>query len=261
MEILFLGTSGAGITPTRNLPSIIINRSILFDCGEGCLGALYKHNIPLEQIKAIFISHVHADHVLGLISILYKAAFYTPFSTNPLIERISCPIYVPTGAKENILQLIKATFSTFENVKYLVQLIELPDTSFEPITIETDGSKVKIDWMPSIHVPKCLTFRMNRKVVITGDTGFNPDLKEFAQKVELLIHESAVNDTMEILAAKVRHSTPSQAATIAKQAKVGRLILYHIPDLPPDAELNFISQAKQIFQATSIAHDSDIIQI
>ena len=117
MEVLFLGTSGAGITPTRNLPSIIVNRSILFDCGEGCLAALYKHNIRLEQIKAIFISHVHADHILGLISILYKAAFYTPFPTDPLEERRSCPIFVPSGSGEHIRQIIKATYSTFEKVK------------------------------------------------------------------------------------------------------------------------------------------------
>lgn len=261
MEILFLGTSGAGITQSRNLPSILINRSLLFDCGEGCLAALYRHNISLESIKAIFLSHVHADHVLGLLSILYKVAFYTPFSTDPPNERKSFPIYVPMGAKDDITQIIKATYSTFGNVKYTLQIIELPDSGGDPIVLGTNGSETLIEWFPSIHIPKCFAYRINKQVVITGDTAYNPELIKFVQNIRLLIHEAALCDGMEELGKRVRHSTPNQAAMIAKQCNVSRLILYHIPDIEKESEHIFLENAKNTFNSTTVAHDDEIIQI
>ncbi len=75
MDILFLGTSGHGITTTRNLPSILIDKSILVDCGEGTFRSLLNLNIPISSIKVIFLSHQHADHFLGLISIIWQLAF------------------------------------------------------------------------------------------------------------------------------------------------------------------------------------------
>ena len=79
-EVVFLGTSSTSPTFTRNVSSILVkiasDSSILMDCGEGSLGQFMRfhgasnyHN-ELIKLKAIFISHFHADHHLGIFELM-----------------------------------------------------------------------------------------------------------------------------------------------------------------------------------------------
>ena len=71
MNITFLGTSSGVPTLTRNVSSLALKLSqsaevFLFDCGEGTQHQLMKSNIKSSQIKKIFITHMHGDHIYGL---------------------------------------------------------------------------------------------------------------------------------------------------------------------------------------------------
>jgi len=68
MRIYFIGTGG-GAPSFRGLPSILVKRegiSILLDCGEGTQWRLMQHSLGFSSIDAVFITHMHGDHVLGL---------------------------------------------------------------------------------------------------------------------------------------------------------------------------------------------------
>ena len=75
MNITFLGTSSGVPTLTRNVSSLALKLSQtaevwLFDCGEGTQHQLMKSNIKSSQIKKIFITHMHGDHIYGLPGLL-----------------------------------------------------------------------------------------------------------------------------------------------------------------------------------------------
>ena len=77
MNITFLGTSSGVPTLTRNVSSLALKLSQtaevwLFDCGEGTQHQLMKSNIKSSQIKKIFITHMHGDHIYGLSSSTYR---------------------------------------------------------------------------------------------------------------------------------------------------------------------------------------------
>lgn len=69
IKITMLGTSGSSPTKSRSLPGVALTYNgsvILFDCGEGTQMQMIKYGINFSKIIAIFISHAHGDHVIGL---------------------------------------------------------------------------------------------------------------------------------------------------------------------------------------------------
>ena len=260
MKLHFLGTSGYGITPTRNLPSMIIDGKILIDCGEGCLKSLLKFHYPLDQIQAIFLSHVHPDHILGLISLLFKLAFYQK-NANFTQIRSSPKIYVPEGFKSTIEQIIRVSFCPFENVNYQIRLIELPSNHDTPIDLFFDLNDYSVDWIESIHHPKCYSYLINGKLFYSGDTAPNNALLGFIPKSAIIIHEASFDDSRNSLAHKLMHSTPQDAAIIASKARASQLILTHLPDLAKIDEEVFLEEAKKKFSHISVAHDGDFLSI
>jgi ribonuclease Z len=254
MEITFLGTSGSGVTKTRNLPSILIDRTILIDCGEGCLQSLRKLEIPLEQLSHIFISHFHADHLLGLLSIFYAMAFYDKISKLP-------PVYIPNGMKKNLLDLIRLTYSSngLERTGYSLDIHELPIKQTEPLTIQALGKKYVLEWMKTIHEPICYAFKINDQIVYSGDTAPMRKMSEFSKGCKILIHEASLPDDQKELAKIANHSTPSNAAELARKSEVDRLILFHFPNLTKIDEEIFLQNALKIFPGIELAVDLESI--
>jgi ribonuclease Z len=256
MEIRFLGTSGHGITSSRNLPSMIIDKSILVDCGEGCLRSIIDAKIPLSNIRAIFISHQHADHFLGLISIIWQIAFYSD-------EKMTCPmIYVPKGMESSIRKIFELTYSSFDNVGFNLTIKELDMVNASALNIKVNNNEYHIKWAATSHSPICYAYNFNNLVTISGDTGVNcQNIVDITKGCKLLCHEASFPDELSDIAKRVNHSTPSNAALIATQCQVERLILYHIPDIPKNDEIKFLLNAKKIFPNIEIASDRTQITI
>lgn len=254
MDILFLGTSGKGVKADRNLPSLIIDRSILFDCGEGCLQSLRKSEIRLEEISQIFITHFHADHVLGIISIIYAMVFYDKIGIVP-------PIYVPEGMKSNLLSFLENTYSMrgIQRFNINLDIIELPLSCSKPIEIENKNGRYTITWQQTIHDPICLSYKINNKVVYTGDTAFSKDIISFTTGATVLIHEASFPDEMEDVAKLVNHSTAKQAAIVARDSGVEHLYLFHTPDITDNSD-KFLIGAKSIFPNLKLANDLEEIK-
>ena len=255
MEIIFLGTSGFGITTSRNLPSILIDRCILVDCGEGCLKSLYKYNGEVKALKAIFISHFHPDHVLGLISLLSKIGIYSQDST---IKEYP-PIYVPKGMKIQLENIINATYSNFLNNNFKIKIIELEINQNNGLKITINKKLYHINWIKTSHAPICYGYKFNNIIIISGDTAPFLEFNEFIKNIPILIHEATFSDHKVELAHKLNHSTPSDVAKIANENGIQQVYLYHVPDIEKNEEEKFISKAKTIFSNLFVAHDGDRI--
>ncbi|MHA1519271.1 MAG: MBL fold metallo-hydrolase [Promethearchaeota archaeon] len=259
VKVRFLGTSGYGITPTRNLPSLLINDCILVDCGEGMLKTLKGVNISISSIKAVFLTHLHADHVLGLISLLWDLALYGRADfTNPTN---SLPIYVPEGMGSHIDQILLSTFSPFQRVNFSVEIHELPSLHSEPLILDINNRQYSVDWMQTTHVPICYAYKFDKKLGISGDTGPNDQFNAFFQKISCLIHESTFPDSQSDLAHRLNHCTPVDVANLAVDVSCQRAILNHLPDLSNQDENSFLKEAKKIFSDIVVAHDLDLFEI
>ena len=102
--------------------------------------------------------------------------------------------------------------------------------------------------------------RPGRKIVYTGDTGPAEDVVKLAEGADLLIHEATFDDELSERAREDGHSTPSQAAGIAKEAKARRLVLTHISSRYQDSSL-LLGQAQKVFPDTSVAEDLTRINV
>ena len=164
MELHFLGTSGHGITPIRQLPAALIDGHILLDCGEGTVKTLLELHIPIPQIKVILLSHLHADHFLGIVSLLWQLAFYSydlsPKPSSPLI-------LLPAWMKTVLEQILETSASPFDKVGFHPRIQELEGSDYE-LTLPDTQLRYHLRWCVSLHNPICYSYRFNDNVVFSG---------------------------------------------------------------------------------------------
>lgn len=253
MQIQFLGTSGHGIALKRNLPAILLDECLLFDCGEGTLKRLKENQVSVNKIKYIFLTHLHADHWMGLPALLWESALYSRDDYSSTKD--SPEIFVPEGTKEKVLSLFNLTYSPFDRVNFNVKITELSKNNSSILTIQTETDRYNIEWKETKHQPLCFAFKINNILGISGDTAPSPELASFFSKLDSVIHEATFFDEDGELAHRLNHSTPIDCAEMAGKAGIQRLILTHLPILAEFQELEFLKNAKKKFPNISIAHD------
>lgn len=260
----------------------------LIDCGEGTQVRLRKSNVKFSRIKHIFISHLHGDHVFGLIGLI---------STFGMMNRTeSLTVYGPKGIKELILFQLKLSQSFTTYPLYFVEL-----DSNEPELIFEDD-KVRVETIPLCHriytngflfqeknpprklnVPKLEELQVDKvyygklqrgldiqhngnlltsdevsfvetpkSFAFCSDTAYLPEIIPQIKDVFLLYHEATFLETEKELCEKTKHSTALQAALIAKQAKAQHLLLGHFSARYKNLEL-FVDEAKQFFENVQAA--------
>jgi ribonuclease Z len=269
----------------------------LIDCGEGTQMALRKNSIKFSRIKHIFISHLHGDHVYGLIGLI---------STFCLLSRESeLTIYGPKGIKELILLQLKLAkvYTSYdlrfrESVENIPQLL-LEDDSLTVTTIPLEHRVFTHGFLfqekpgdKRLDIVACEEYGIdhayyrkikqgqdvaldngeviaNEKLTMNGgtsksyafcsDTVYKENIVPQITGVTALYHESTFLKSHEHLCEKTKHSTAAQAATIALKAKVGTLIVGHYSSRYGDYEL-FKTEAKEIFENTELALDGKVFE-
>lgn len=206
-EVQFLGT-GEAFGPHPNT-SILINGEILLDCGFTTFFQLRKAKIALEEIKCIFLSHLHADHTFSIPAFLVAS----------LEEQRERPleIFSVERIKKYIEELLDLAYGkSFQDLSFKVNVhraVELHTLdryllSFAPITHSTPSLAVAVE-------------SEGIKVTYLGDGTPTTEAEELAKKSDLLIAEAYKEDVN-------NHSSPLKAARLAKRAKVKQLALVHI---------------------------------
>ncbi len=299
IQVTFLGTSAATPTLHRGLPAIAIRRDgeiILLDCGEGAQLQLKRSDMRISRISKIFISHLHGDHVNGLMGLLMSMELDDRQQPLTIIGPRGVQAYF-TGIK----RIIRARF-TF-------------DIDF--ITLESgfaiDGKEYTISTLPLRHRMPCFGFcmtehprpgrfnvekalelgikpgplygrlqagesvqlesgrivepkevlgptREGRKICYIADTRTFPAEVEFCRNADLLIHESTYTTNDLDKAQQRDHTTAAQAALIARQAAVKQLVLTHISPRYTDYQ-DILLDAKRHFENVLVAKDMMTIEI
>jgi ribonuclease Z len=292
-SLTILGSSGA-LPAIGRFPSsqylTIQNRHFLIDCGEGAQMQLAKYQISLHKIDHIFISHLHGDHYLGLMPLLFS--MHLNKRSNEL------HLYSPPGLDEIITLQLKYSKSVL-NYKIVFH-------PFNPSEIQLlfEDEVLTVETIPLIHKLDCAGFLFKEKIkprridkdknlegmkiqhiasLKTGsdifdeqgnllyrnedftlpprkslsyaycsDTAWNEAMILQISNADLLYHESTFIHSDLDKAIETKHSTARQAAEMAKISSAKKLIIGHFSARYKDLNL-LLKEAKTVFEETELA--------
>uniref|UniRef100_A0ABD2W668 Zinc phosphodiesterase ELAC protein 2 n=1 Tax=Trichogramma kaykai TaxID=54128 RepID=A0ABD2W668_9HYME len=253
-KLLMLGTGSSVPNKIRNTSGMLLqldeDRSIILDCGEGTSGQIIRFfgvkgsERIFKSIKAIYISHLHADHHLGLIGILKHRERFTNEHLFVL-------------APQQIASYLNFYHNRFESITNLIRLVSNRDilqnkTILSPITSKDMYNALGIENISTCFVTHCpfaygvtITLKNGQKIAYSGDTIPCNRFVELAKHSDLLIHEATMEDGLEHQAVIKRHSTISQAINIGIRAEAKFTLLTHfsqryskLPMLPDKDQSN-----------------------
>lgn len=294
LSLRFLGTSAARPTVERNVTSVALVRegeTLLFDCGEGTQRQIMRYGVGFS-FDEIFFTHFHVDHLVGLIGLTRTMALqgrtellrlYGPAGAQKALraciafggERLTFPVEIAElqagdalDRKEYTLHAIAADHRGATALGYaLVEKTRLgrfnPEMARDmgipegPLwgrlhrgeTIElSDGRRVDATML--VGAP-----RAGRRVVISGDTRPTDALRAMAANADILVHEATFGDDEAARAVETGHSTAREAAEIARDAGVRRLLLTHFSARYSRDPGDLVVQAQSVFAATVAARD------
>ena len=294
-SITILGSSSALPTLRRNPSAHALNvheQIFLIDCGEGTQLQLQRHGINMLKVNAIFISHLHGDHVYGIFGLLS--------SMNLLGRKRALIIFAPRPFDEILANHLKYFDShmgyeiiwhevhtrkhekIFENKVMEVWSIPLrhsiPTAGFlfkektPPLNILKDqierfslgiaainaikrGEDLVLD--DGTVIPnKELTYTpyTPRSYAYCSDTQVSGKVADIVMGVDLLYHEATFMHIDKLLARETGHSTTVQAAKIAAKAEVKKLLIGHFSSRYKDEKL-LSEEARKIFPETITANE------
>ncbi len=276
----------------------IKNHLFLIDCGEGTQVQLRKNKIKFSRIKHIFISHLHGDHYFGLVGLIstfrllkreadlhvygpkglkdvitlqmklsdswtnYNLYFHVLESkdselifeddkvevyTVPLIHRVYTNGFL-FKEKEGERKLdLNAVLNSNIDKSYYRKLKQGADVTNE------DGKLIKNNTV-TLPPPK------SKSYAFCSDTAYNEAIVPIIKEADVLYHESTFLEKNADLCEPTKHSSAKQAATIAKLANVGKLILGHYSTRYDDLSL-FKTEAETIFSNVELAEDGKVFEI
>jgi ribonuclease Z len=291
LDVLFVGTAGSAPSARRGLPATLVRRGgdrLLFDCGEGTQRQLVR-STGLVELEEIFITHFHADHVLGLPGMLKTFALrqreralavYGPVGLRalfgvlkPLVGRVTFPVELyelsPNDELERDGYRIAAYSTDHAEGALGYALVEDPRPgAFDPeratqlgITPGPDFGRLQEGETVDGVTPDQVMGepRRGRRVVLAGDTAPSEMTRLVAYEADLLVHEATFLDEEADRAAETRHSTARQAAELAAAASVTMLALTHISPRYGGKEVR--DEARAVFENTVVPRDFDRIEI
>ncbi|ORX60973.1 hypothetical protein BCR36DRAFT_341049 [Piromyces finnis] len=260
LEIVTLGTGSALPSKYRNVSSTIIlskrNGHILLDAGEGTLGQICRHfglnktmKEILPEIRMIFVSHIHADHHLGLMNILSKMA--------SLERTIDHPLYIIAPEKFNIWleeynNIQDIGLNRFIKVVPSYLLFRKYVNAYAKYDEMLDYLNMKnIETVPVMHVKGACAIVFDYKdcslendttikpirLAYSGDCRPNREFIRAGMNADVLIHESTFESELEYEAIKKFHCTINEACTVGRCMRVKFLLLTHFSQRYPKVPL------------------------
>ncbi|MGV1047959.1 MAG: ribonuclease Z [Solirubrobacterales bacterium] len=295
LSVIFLGTGGSVPSARRSTASTLIARGgerLLVDCGEGTQRQMQR-SLGLVQVDEIYLTHFHADHILGLPGLL---------KTYDLTDRDKpLGVYGPPGLRE----LFRVLTPLIGRLGFDLDLVELapgdavPHDDYEVQSFEAShGARAsgyalveaarpgRFDPAAAIAagVEEGPAFaalqrgeevqgsagavspgrvmgasRSGRTIVVTGDTAPSPATVAAAADAELLVHDASFAEEEVQRAAETGHSTLGQAAAVAAEAHVKLLALVHISSRYHVGTV--LAEAEEVFEPVIAPRDFDVVEI
>ncbi|MGZ4372950.1 MAG: ribonuclease Z [Gaiellaceae bacterium] len=297
LDLVFLGTAGSMPTAQRAPAALLVRRGgdrLLFDCAEGTQRQLLRSSVGLVELGEIFVTHFHADHILGLPG-LFKT-FSLRGRERPL------EVHGPRG----LVDLLGSLKRVVGKLSYEVRVVELEPGD----VLERDGYRLAafevahgvpaVGWslieatrpgrfdveaadalgVPSGPARGALQRgesgtlpdgsvvsadqvlgppRPGRKIAITGDTAPSETVVEATWGAEVLVTEATFSEEELERAQETMHQTAAQAAGIAQRANIGLLALTHLSNRYFGPEI--AREAREIFPDTVVPKDFDVVEV
>lgn len=270
----------------------------LVDCGEGTQMQMSLYKVRRSKIDVVFISHLHGDHIFGLPGLL--TSYILNGRKNPLkvigpvglhrfldvtlnlevtklpynleiqeidgisydkvyedhyLEVYSLPLNhrVPTAGYK-FVEKIKERHIIPEMIKkYEIPFENLSDVKKGLDTISKDGKIILNDWITKDPDP-------SYSFAYCSDTAYCPELVPLVHEVDLLYHEATFMEVHSEQAAKRFHSTTKEAAQIALDAQVKKLLIGHFSSRYVELE-SMIEECRAVFTNSFLAEEGNIFKI
>jgi len=299
LTLTFLGTGAAIPSLDRNVASLALARegeTLLFDCGEGTQRQMMRYGVSFG-LRDIFFTHFHSDHLLGLTGLVRTLGLqdrtdplrlYGPKGARRLIdqalavgiERNKFPVEIEELSPGDQvrrqgydLTVVEADHRTTAVGYALVEQTRLG--RFHPERVRELGVPEGPLWGrlhrgETVQLPDGRTVgpgdlvgppRPGRAVVITGDTRPSAGFVAAARGADLLVHEATFSAEEADKASQTGHSTAAEAATVARDAGVRRLVLTHISARYTREAPELLAEAQAIFPATIVARDGLVVDV
>ena len=293
----YSATPKTNTSPTAQILSIR-SHIFLIDCGEGTQVQLRKYKIKFSRIRHIFISHLHGDHYFGLVglistlNLLGREKELHVYGPKGIKEIILLQLKLGKSWTNFPLYFHELDAKTpellFEDEKVIITTIPLKHRVYTNgfLFKEKEGDrKLNIKEVKKANIDlayykkikkgsdvknengkiisnKDLTFAPNnpKSYAYCSDTAYFPECVSQIKNCTVLYHESTFLDEHCHLAKSTRHSTAKQAATIAKEASVDRLILGHYSTRYSSLQ-NFIKEAEPVFKNVELAEEGKVFNI
>ena len=292
-DLVVLGTASQVPTRTRNHNGYLLrwdHEGLLFDPGEGTQRQFTFAGVSTARVTQIFLTHLHGDHCLGLPGVLQRIALdgagievplYFPQSGLPYVERL-CNSSIgrrtqvrlnPIGAAgavvcENPLRITALPLE--HRVPVLGWRIEEPArVHLDPERLEAlgvrgpDAGRLLADgWVRvggrTVALDEVGERQAGRSAAVVMDTEVCDNALRLADGVDLLLCEATFLESESHLAREYGHLTARHAATIAREAGVGLLVLTHFSSRYPDSEAH-LREAAEVFPDVVVAEDLSVI--
>lgn len=295
--IVPLGTASAIPAHGRHLSALALERAgrvLLFDCGEGAQYQLQRAGLKRSRVDAVFISHLHGDHLYGLMGLLATMAMLN--RDEPLT------LVAPVGLRQilNVMPGIQP-----ERLPFAVEIAEVEEGFGRRVVLETDEFAVTA--RPLAHRTFAMGFRFEERTrpghlrpdaarafgvtdyadfrrlkaghAVTLDDGtevhpeqvlgperpgiafaYVPDTRPceggrlLARDADLLYHEATFGDELHARAVETGHATAREAAEVARDAGAERLLLGHF-SARYDELAPLVAEARAVFPNTDAAEE------
>ncbi|MGH9943246.1 MAG: ribonuclease Z [Pyrinomonadaceae bacterium] len=300
MQITFLGTSAGVPTRTRNVSAVALRLEQrgevwLFDCGEGTQHQFLRTDLRTSQISRIFITHMHGDHVYGLMGLLATCGLSGQAQPIEVYGPSTLPEYVAACSRlsradfsERVMASAVQEGVVYEDEEFIVSCRPLrhrvPSFGYR-VTEKDRTGRFDAERAAALGIPfgplygklkrgesvmladgrhvngaqLCAPPEKGRAFVYCTDTVYCDSSVALALGADVLIHESTFADEDVELARVSTHSTATTAARVAREAGVGRLVLTHLSPryMPgnPVGPEELLRQAREVFPETILAHD------
>jgi len=300
LALRFLGTSAARPTVERNVSSLALIRegeTMLFDCGEGTQRQMMRYGISFV-LEDIFFTHLHADHVIGVIGLMRTMALqgrtealrlWGPRGSSRHLRRASEFGVERVGFRVDVAEVQAG--ETIKRNGYTIEPFAAdhgggPSLGFALVEEERRGRfnpelarEMGVPEGPlwgRLHKGEAVTLpdgrvvdpvvlvgprRPGRKVVISGDTRPAQTVINASEHADVLVHEATFADEEADRARETGHSTAREAAAVARSAGARQLVLTHFSARYSRDASELLRQAREEFEAVFLARDGLEIEI